>query len=51
MKDFQRKMDLVGVVGGGLLGLPFGAGVIIGGLLGVIIGNQIMNRKEREERE
>lgn len=43
---------LVGMVGGALIGLPFGpAGVVIGGLLGAIIGNQIEYEQEREKRE
>ncbi|RLI80320.1 hypothetical protein DRP04_08270 [Archaeoglobales archaeon] len=43
---------LVGMIGGGLIGLPFGpTGVILGGLLGAIIGNQIEYEQERERKK
>ncbi len=42
----------VGMVIGGLIGLPFGAGgVVIGGLLGAIIGNEMESESVREKRK
>ena len=41
----------IGMVVGGLLGLPFGAGgVVIGGLLGAILGNEMESESVREKK-